>query len=268
VKTFARSLYAAAVRGIEARSVVQLHRCYHYRGFRYGGYGNNPYEDYILGLARGEDVACLRQRFADQMLNTRAQFMGEALQIDIRPWPLWEYPWARRPRHPRPVHNHPREMVDIVCDYCEAGVLSSQINREFGWLDGAWRNISAAGYQPKRYTFIRCRELRAREVSSFIVLDGNHRLSALHALGATSVEVQVNPLRKVERSNVANWPRVRDGSLSAPEALRIFDRYFAADNPILRRTPVATLITDELPQWTVDARHHADSRSQGERVSS
>ena len=248
---------------VASRRQVPLDRCYHYRGYRYGGFGNNPYEDFILGLAGGGQAEILRREFAWRVLNCRARSMGEALQIDIIDWPLWEYPWARRPASSRREFDEPRDNPDVMCHFSAPGVLASHINREFGWLEGAWRNISGQGYRPRQYGFVRCVELDAGEASSYLVVDGNHRLSALHALGETSLEVELLRFRKVRRDRAEAWPRVRDGSIGLGHALRVFDRYFAQRNPPLVARHPAALIADAAPLWSAPG---ADFESAGPSV--
>lgn len=228
---------------------VSVNQCYHYRGFRYGGFGHNPYEDFIAGLARNDDLMTLRQTFAELMLRCRPRGFAAALQIDVPSWPLWEYPWQRASVPPRGEVARPEDNPDILTHYCEAGVLSSQINREFGWLEGAWHNIKRRGYRPRECGFITCMPLRGEKETSYIVLDGNHRLSSLHAMGAGRVEVKVSSLRTIYRSRVLSWPRVQDGSLSATHALAIFDRYFWKWNPPLVPQNPARLLIDERPLW-------------------
>ena len=249
MKAALRALVGRAVDAIVSTRVVPIQHCYHYRAFRYGGFGRNPYEDYIVGLARGRDLPALRAEFAALVLAFRPGSLGAALQIDIPQWPMWEYPWARRPAESLYEIAEQANNPDVMCFSSPGGVLASQINREFGWLEGAWNTISTMGYQPRRFGHIRCIELAAPAQSSYLVLDGNHRLSALHAMGFTEVEVELVRLRRVRRRAVANWPRVRDGSLSVDMALRVFDRYFATQNPVLPNEAPAPLIADEPALW-------------------
>jgi hypothetical protein len=231
---------------------IPIDRCYHFRGFRYGGFGNNPYEDYIVGLSRQEERASLRWVFAQRMLSCRPNRLGLALQIDIVDWPLWAYPWRRRKGRTGWEVADPKDNPDIVTYFCAAGVLASHINREFGWLDNAWNRIRDQGYRPREFGHVTCLELVGDSASSYIVLDGNHRLSALHATGAVDVEARVSPLRRVRRSAASRWPRVRDGSMSLADALVVFDRYFLERNlPMLALNP-ARLLLDQAPLWPVE----------------
>lgn len=232
---------------LEPVKTVRIQDCYHFRGFRYGGFGNNPYEDYIVGLANGEPLPRLRAAFARLMLEYRPRTMSEALDLDIGAWPAWQLPWNAWRRTPRPPIVDPRDNPDIVCHFCAAGVLASHINREFGWLEGAYATISARGYQPERFGYIRCIELIAPGRSAYLVLDGNHRLSALHAMGTRNVKVQTSS--GVRRDQAERWPAVRVGRHSLTEALRIFDRYFELDNRALKPMNSGQLIVDEAPRW-------------------
>jgi hypothetical protein len=254
VKTQLKSLAGRLLDSVATVRHVPIEHCYHYRGYRYGGFGDNAYEDYVLGLARKDAVPSLRQRFAWVVLNCRARTMAEALQIELpEGWPLWEYPWSRRPVGRGTAVPTPQENPDIMCHFSPGGVLASHVNREFGWLEAAWDSISRSGYQPTLYGYIRCMELSSPTQSRYIVLDGNHRISAMHAAGLRTAAVQVLRLRRVRRERASAWRRVRDGSLDAESALRIFDRYFAQRNPSPVPRHAARLLRDEPPLWPEQA---------------
>lgn len=249
------SLLSALLRPLESIRTVPIDHCYHYRGFRYGGFGNNPYEDYCVGLAQSRSIVELRATFADTVLNCRPRSFGEALQIELGDIPLWHFPWNHRRRSPSPDYiDDPHDNPDIMCHYCTKGVLASQINREFVWLEQAVANMRDEGYRPEARGYIRCLQLSREQRSSYLVLDGNHRLGALHALGLQFVKVAIGPLLRVKRETSGRWPRVRDGTFSAVDALRVFDRYFAERNSPLKRMNSAPLLRDEAPSWrTADA---------------
>lgn len=239
---------------------VPIHACYHFRGFRYGGFGNNPYEDYVLGIASGAPRQELRAGFARSLLDCRPRTMDEALGLDLHGWPIWEYPWNRRPDAPVCVVD-PALNPDIVCHDCRQGVLASHINREFRWLEEAWQSLSTAGYRPREFGYLRCMELVGDDGSSYLMLDGNHRLSALHAMGHATVEVRLSKRHEVRRAHVDRWPRVREGSLSRHLALKVFDRYFRSENPDIAPMNRVPLIEDEAPQWPAALPHHPGPHS-------
>jgi len=249
VKALRAPLTAMALRMTERTRTVAIDRCYHYRAFRYGGHGNNLYEDYIRGLAAGQERDELRRHFAESILHCRPKTLGQALQIELGSWPLWEFPWMRKPASSVHYQSDPAAVADVVCQYSEQGVLTSHINREFKWLEAAYESIKAIGYQPQRFGYIRCVELRGEETSSFLVTDGNHRISALHAVGLRTVEVKTSTLERVCRKDVRRWRRVREGDMPEALALRVFDRYFAPENPPLPRLNPTTLVLDEPPAW-------------------
>lgn len=246
-------LRAALDQATERTAVVRIDACRHYRAFRYGGFGNNPYEDYILGLARGDDLDVLRARFASQLLECRPRSMGEAIDADIAPQVLWDYPWARAAQRPISPVARPEANPDIVCHYCEAGVLASHLHREFFWLERSFSAIREHGYRPRQHGFVTMLELVGEQSSSFIVLDGNHRISAMHALGIREVEVKVRR-RRIVRSESSRWIAVRQHRYTLDDALKVFDRYFSPANPPLRRLNPARLLEDEPLLWQSSCR--------------
>ena len=250
MKALVKATLSEVLQRTEAVARVPVDACYHYRGARYGGFGNHPYEDYLCGLARGDERHALRQRIADLLLNSRPRTMDQALSLELGDWPIWQYPWVPAPRRPVSELTDPHANTDPMCHWCAGGVLASQVNREFGWLEGAFDNLQRLGYQPETYGFVRCLELRSTDRSAYIVLDGNHRLGAWFALGHSVMDVKLARSPKVRREDVERWPRVRDGSIGPDRALRIFDRYFERVNPPLRTMNPGCLIIDEPPAWT------------------
>ena len=248
MRSIAGALVASARTLLEQPRAAAVERCYHFRGYRYGGFGNNPYEDYIVGLASGRDIQDLRHAFAQAMLRTAPRTMSEALGIDIDDIPPWQFPWDPAPRAAWQPIVDPALNPDIVCHACEAGVLASHINREFAWLEASFRSIKTDGYRPQALGYIRCLCFIAGEESSYLVLDGNHRIAALHAIGVRNVSVKLAP-RPVRRAEVERWPRVKDRTYDKTSALRVFDRYFAQHNPPLRGTTPISLVIDEPPRW-------------------
>lgn len=243
------SLLAGFLERFEEVRTVPIDRCYHYRGYRYGGFGNNPYEDYVLGLARGDDLQGLRARIAEVALHCAPRTLDEALQIPLRGKPLWAFPWGGgRPALPA----SPSDNVDVMTFHVSAGVLASKIHLEFGWLEGAFARMRDEGYRPARKGYIRCLELRPeRGESSYLVLDGNHRLASLHALGVREAALRLAARPRVRRAEAAQWPAVRSGEFTLEEALAVFDRYFRPDNPIVARTSPLALIEDVAPRWRI-----------------
>ncbi len=223
--------------------LVNVSSCYHYRAFRYGGFGNNPYEDFVLGLARDDDPRNLRSAFANAILQCRPVTFDEAFQIDVNEKPLWAYPWAK-PKVSAISIESASENPDIVCHVSTQGVLASHLNREFRWLSSAFESISANGYLPEHFGYIRVQELTGETCSSYLVLDGNHRLSALHALGVSEVLVKVIRSR-IARVKAAHWEGVIDGRFQKSEALDLFDCYFRRTNPVIGTLRPAVLIEDE-----------------------
>jgi hypothetical protein len=243
------SLATSMRRIAEPTRIVPIDRCYHYRGFRYGGYGNNPYEDYVVGLANGRNLQILRSAFAEAILQSRPTCMGEALQIKLQSVALWDFPWSRS----RPADNDqirdPADNPDIVCHYCAQGILASHINRELRWLEAAFASIRKVGYAPESLGFIRCQELQGQHFSTYLVLDGNHRISALHAIGMRKLAAKIATGQRVRRIDANRWPRVVAGAYNLENALMVFDRYFSPLNEPLRPMHEAHLVLDESPLW-------------------
>ncbi len=209
------------------RRVVKIADCVHFCAYRYGRGELNPYERYALDLAAGSPLEAARERFVDYLRHFRPRHLGDALGVRLlREYPLWALPW----RTPRQVARNPgwhlsaRHVVDVMTYFSDAGIPEAVLQREYRWHEEAFDSMRRVGYRPLEYTYITARELRG-ERPTYLVTDGNHRLSALSALGSTEVEIQLPLTTTIHRSRVDRWPLVRSGIMERGDALRVFDAY-------------------------------------------
>jgi hypothetical protein len=232
-----RLLHAFAV-----RRTVAIEDCVHFCAYRYGRGETNPYEQYAIGLAAGEPPEDVRARFVAYLQHFRPQDLGEALGVDLsRAYPLWALPW----RTPRQVsrnagwHESARAVVDVMTYFSAAGIPDSVLKREYHWHESAFETMSRMGYRPEDFTYITARELRG-DRPAYLVTDGNHRLSALSALGHRTVEIKLPLATTIHRAKVDRWPLVRSGMMGREDALRVFDAYVEGHRvPARTQTPAS-----------------------------
>lgn len=208
---------------------IAIADCVHYCGFRYGRDEFNPYENYIVGLASGMPLNEIQQQFIDFIRHYRPRDLGEALGVVTnRSIPLWLLPWKswRKLFRPGGWQTSPIDVVDILTHFSPQGVEWHRIEGEFGWLENAFFSIRDHSYLPEQFGYIEVFELRAAKESRFLVMDGNHRLSALHALGEKQVRVRQRPLFRAQRRFARFWPLVLSGHVSHRDAVAVFDAYF------------------------------------------
>ena len=62
--------------------------------------------------------------------------------------------------------------------------------------------------------------------AAWLLLDGNHRVAALSALGEPRVRVRYLPVATVEESALEKWSQVNGGRYSAADARAVFRAYF------------------------------------------
>lgn len=225
---------------------ISIASCRHYCGWRYGGFGNNLYEDYIVGLVNGIPLEILRKTFARRIFGTRRTNMDELLGIQLpRHYPPWIYPWSWQSVFARYKPYAAAVNPDIVCHTSPDGILASHINREFAWCEAALDSISRHGYQPEMHGYVTVLRLVGHEgEKSHLVLDGNHRLSALTALHESEIRAVIHGLVRLNCSRL--WPGVLVGQFGHEDAVAIFSRYFLDENPVIREAePDATLLVDE-----------------------
>lgn len=225
---------------------IPIQKCIHYRGYRYGLFTQNIYEDYIYDLHLKNDLIKYRKKFLYRIIANVAFNFSEVLQIKLKKnYIPFYYPWSFKSinEYELSAINNP----DIICHSSKEGILISHINREFYWLDRAYNTIKNNGYNPRKFGYIRVLELRrSKEDIRYIVTDGNHRISSLSVLGESHVKAVIlkNPMLHRNLSNI--WPQVVLGNFNMHDALSIFDRYFIEENmPLAESDNLSCLIFDE-----------------------
>ncbi|UAJ71508.1 hypothetical protein IQE94_10030 [Synechocystis sp. PCC 7339] len=219
----------------EKTILVPINKCRHYCGFKYASNSLNPYENYIFGLHQKIPKDVLRKKFQDFLIFYRPQSFGDLLNIKTsRHIPLWIYPWHKTtvfdPQNGwiQDINNVP----DIITHFCEKGIKKSKIEQEFLWLENAYQSISKHGYQPKNHSFIQVFEIRKDNQNVFIVKDGNHRLSALSALGQKNVLVKKSLLESVDTKNIEGWEQIKAGNYTKQDAILLCDSYINGVNTV------------------------------------
>lgn len=73
----------------------------------------------------------------------------------------------------------------------------------------------------------------ARKNPPWVVLVGSgmHRVAALEALEYSMFPVQIRPSDVFDRSSAERWPAVTENQLTAGQAISVFDRIFAGEQP-------------------------------------
>jgi hypothetical protein len=209
---------------------VPLSNCVHFCGYRYGRGEFNPYENYAIARVRGASEEQARGQFVDFLLFYRPRHFGEALGVELqRRYPLWFYPWSRSVINPANAWcKEPNDCPDILTHFSERGISSRGLAAEYGWLEGSLRSIREHGFQPGRFrSIVQARRfVRADGSAAYLLLDGNHRVSALSALGYTKVPLQYLPAATLYETALPVWRQVRRNLYSADDAARVFSVYF------------------------------------------
>ena len=223
--------------------------CVHYCGFRYGRREYNPYETYLVELVSGIGVAKARRRLIEFLRHYRPRHFAEALGCELsREYPLWSYPWRRKP--PQPAwRERPDECPDILTHFSEQGIPSHRIDEEFMWLERALSRLKQDGYQPETQGYVVGIDLQGMDGrSAFLLRDGNHRVAALSALGNVQVRLRRSwRVPAVREAEVERWPQVRAQVYTADDAQRVFQAYLRGNHRFVTSVDPAPLLAP--PGW-------------------
>lgn len=231
------------------RLEIPINRCVHFCGFRYGPGFFNPYENYLRNLVDGVEIRLAREQFIEFLRYYRPHHMAEALGIDLsKEYPLWIYPWRYFSRRQfsaqRAWFESPNRCPDILTHFSQAGILAFRIEEEFVWLERALYSISREGYQPVRYGYAKVAQLvRSNGEKVCLMLDGNHRLSALSALKHRTMIVQLGIGDIVKEENCEHWYGVKRGFYHVQDALKIFHAYFEGQHTYQRSKESARILS-------------------------
>jgi hypothetical protein len=226
---------------------VSICQCRHFCAFKYGSGSFNPYENYIVGLHEGKPFGELQKRFIDFLMYYRPRDFAEVFDIELtRHLPLWLYPWDRSRRF-NPNNgwlDNLDEVPDIITHFCERGIKRSRIEEEFFWLERAYSSISKQGFNPQKNTYIEALEFSKGNEKVYLLTDGNHRVSALAALGYKEVMIKVKESIQWDGENHRKWFQVRFGKYSEQDAINLFNVYFVGVNGFRRSNQPAKIIED------------------------
>lgn len=242
-------LHRVAFRLLAHEETVELGSCVHFGGFRYGRGDYNPYETYLHMLAHGTEVAAARARFVEFLQHYRPRHLGEALGVELRrAYPLWQYPWSRTEVQTAAGvagwFHDPDDCPDILTHFSLRGIPHSRIEEEFAWLEGSLASVRRHGFQPRafRSSILSRRLIRADGRVAYLIHDGNHRLSALSALGVAQLRLTYVPMATVNEARLAQWPLVRRGRVDAEDARRVLAVYFDGNHAFRTQESPAPVI--------------------------
>lgn len=220
-------LLRSALRVGGRRVTVPIAQCVHYGAFRYGRGEEHPYESYARKAAAG-DIRGARAWLVEFLRHYRPRDFGAALGVRLsRDYPMWSYPWTRGTPTDTGWFADPDGPPDIITFYSDAGILWFRIEQEFFWLDRILYSIRRDGYRPRDNGGIVARKLvRSDATEAFLILDGNHRLSALAALGHETVDLTYLPSSVVREEHLARWPKVAGNLFCVDDARAVLHAYF------------------------------------------
>lgn len=215
---------------------LEVSDCVHYGCFRYGHNEYHPYETYVRRLHRGDPPEDIRTELLEFLRGYRPRWLDQAIGISLpRQHPLWLFPW-----HPlwkflttgasSGWYSAPGRVPDIITSFSTAGIPRSLLEQEHGWLENTYHSIAQQGYLPNEYGYPTGRLLIGTGGKrACLLLDGNHRVSAISALGHSTLTVEVAHNHTVRLDQLERWPGVRAGFFAREEAESVFMAYFSGN---------------------------------------
>ena len=201
---------------------ISIEKCFHYLGCHYSiRSGINPYLDYLVNFSIDRDAA--RECFVNFLMMHRPATLNQAYSLDLEHnYPLWQYPWQNSILEVGNAwHIDPEDCPDILTHYSERGILKFRIEQEFYWLERAFALIKNNGYKPEKYGYVKLLEFsEADKPSTFLVLDGNHRVSAMKAMGHENIVAEI--VSVISADEINDWVGVLSRAYSINDARKIF----------------------------------------------
>jgi hypothetical protein len=140
------------------------------------------------------------------------------------------------------------ERIGMEPDELSGSIYHGPVSAAFGAvtyerLVAIATSIRRDGFRPGegRWQHVDARILVRDDDHRVLIVSGKHRIAALSGLGYASVRLRVGPHKPpviVDRRHGAAWPNVLNGMYTLPQALELFDRLFAGEQP--RGCPPAT----------------------------
>lgn len=214
---------------------IDINNLRHYAGYRYGNTQLNPYQTFADMLLRGESVLTSTGAFVNHLITFRPTCFGSLFgdrRLDGKP--LWLYPWSgpggrdESSGLPSGWLESPEDVPDVMTHFSPAGIPREMIESESQWSSNTVTSIRLHGYQPKAFSPIQAVRIARNRDEFYIVVDGNHRLSALAALQVTHARVQV--VKSFDVSRPKTLPGVRSGAYSPGEVDVLFYHYLIGLN--------------------------------------
>ena len=240
---------------------IEINKCVHYCAFRYGRNEFNPYENYIQHLVKNGDVVGIQRNFVNFLLKYRPRNMGEAIGVTLsKEYPMWVYPWNSKSIKfvPRFISNIYTKLLfsrrngwkdrlidvpDILTHFSEKGIPADMIQREYEWLHGAYDSIKNNGYLPEIYGVPVGRILSDCEGNiSCLMLDGNHRISALSALGYKKLVIEYCERDTIYLNDLEQWPLVANGIYTLDDARMVFEAYYKGNTNYVIGDPTEKIV--------------------------
>lgn len=230
---------------------IPINKCVHLSGSKYGVNDYNQYESYLIDVNNGIPVSHARWRFIEYLLYYRPRNMREALGINfpIKEYPIWNFPWQKTFKEnilkESGWFSTTYECKDVQRHFCKQGILSFRIDHEFIRLEQVYNSIKEYGYQPDLFSYVHVQQFKSSDgKASYLVLAGNHRISAMSALGYKTVMVSLSK-NTVYEKDLENWHGVKKSLFSKEDALCLFNAYFNGNNNYRTTDKPATILAPQ-----------------------
>ncbi len=194
-------------------------------GRQFNKEGFHPIVKTIKEYQRNEDISVENTSLYRYHNKFTPEDMCQAFGYDssMCDLPLYVFPWGKFRLGCNKLKDR---LKSRFCGPTELG----QIQKQYNDTINLYKSIKKSGHQVVRHksviggTYI----INKNNDKRFIVLQGNHRMSVLSALGYDKVLVYTMDgyLKKIEESKIDSWKEVLRGNCGKDLALKIFNSFY------------------------------------------
>lgn len=214
----------------ERSFMVPINKCISWHGFGYGSNGWHPFvetlKDYNNKRIEDYKSSILKNFYDNFSVEKYYNIICNNKNLDTDIWPIIKY-WYK------PELIFKNRIRSTYIDFSE-----DKQQKQYQRTIDTFLSIEKYGYQPETFTngsvrdgFVNVVLIKKNYSYRYIVINGQHRLSALSVLGYNYVSATFEPINQyvpiiIDLDNISNWPLIKNDYFSTNDVTRIFKSLF------------------------------------------